>query len=143
MKVWLVFVESDEYESYSRDVEAVFETEKMADSFASACGGDVVEWDVLDSAPTKVWQHIWNDRILPDGTLSPTWTNGKFVYEHFGRSRHRWKQWSSTATTLEGKLSEWTGSGAKDGHIEVRGIDLEQVKAEHKRLIALYLEQQH
>ncbi len=129
--VFLVFTEQGEYEQYSRDLEGVFATKELADAFAVVIHGEVEEWDVLTSAPIPVKLYTWADHINPNGEIGTD-----------GRRRDNWKSWAHQEGPTTSKVSLWTYKTSPSRYISVSGTNLEEVKAEHKRLVAEVREKQ-
>jgi len=141
VNVWLVFVESGQYSNYSRDCQGVFSTEALAEDFSKKVKGATERWGVLtpDKPPIEVMLHTWTDHITPEGKLSPDWkaTNNGMLFRHFGQTRSRQKTWSHLVPPMMSRLGDWGSRRKQDLYVEVQGTDLEQVKAEHARLVAL------
>lgn len=137
MKVWCVWTEDGEYETYTHDLRGIFATRELAESHAAQLRADrhdsveVVEEAVLDAVPTRVTRFVYAAHITADGTED----KGQGYSGGVGTSE--W--WSNELRPMDSSsIKKWTSvhDPRPDLVIRAEGSDRALVAAEYARLLA-------
>jgi hypothetical protein len=129
-RVWCVWTESGEYDTYNQAQRGVFATLTLAEKFAAALrehepdgSHEVFSEDILDAVPTRVPHYRWSAHITPDG-------------QEDIRDRTDWPAWSHEEQQAVGHIGPWSARDIPDLFIEVHGKDLNAVRAGYQQLLA-------
>lgn len=129
-EVWLVWTESGEYESWSRDLRGVFATKELADGHAAQLGegAEVHTESVMTTIPKNVPYIEWSAHIDSLGREDTGLGYGRGA---------QCRTWSNEISDAAGRISEWNRRQSDDLYVEVVGSDAGAVEAEYARLLTI------